>query len=175
MRVGLGIGLPSNATTVKSCPGRARLRISVALPFKTWNRTRSPCFTRIGSPWPQHSPVDSEGTVPNFKAMRHASGKRGFHATLSGISQPLHRCCRRKKILCHVATTAIRWFEFFQCQEYFTIVVAWITSSVRCIQDRPARCTDRHSGPLSHAHGCGKSDTRTVLEQTKCGGFRGAR
>ena len=27
-------------------PGRARLRISVALPFRLWNKTRSPGFTR---------------------------------------------------------------------------------------------------------------------------------
>ena len=32
---GLGTGLPSNATTLKECPGNTKLRTSVALPFKT--------------------------------------------------------------------------------------------------------------------------------------------
>ena len=32
---GFGTGLPSSATTLKVCPGKARLRISVALPFRT--------------------------------------------------------------------------------------------------------------------------------------------
>ena len=54
---GLGIGLPSSATTVNVCPGRARLRISVALPFRMWNSTRSPCFTRTGSPLPSIRPL----------------------------------------------------------------------------------------------------------------------
>src|ERR1022692_241658 len=36
---GLGMGLPSIATTVNVCPGNARLRISVALPFRTLFRS----------------------------------------------------------------------------------------------------------------------------------------
>ena len=39
-RTGFGRGLPSIAITVKVWPGRARLRVSVALPFKTWKSTR---------------------------------------------------------------------------------------------------------------------------------------
>ena len=39
-------------------PGNARLRFSVALPLTTWNSTRSPFFTRIGSPWPSMPAVD---------------------------------------------------------------------------------------------------------------------
>ena len=33
------------------------LRISVALPLSTWNNTRCPCFTRIGSPCPRMRPL----------------------------------------------------------------------------------------------------------------------
>ena len=46
------------ATRPGTCgPGSARLRLSVALPFRTWNNTRSPGLTRIGSPWPSIRPL----------------------------------------------------------------------------------------------------------------------
>ncbi len=53
----LGTGLPSSARTLKVWPGRARLRISVALPLRTWNSTRCPVLTLIGSPWPSARPL----------------------------------------------------------------------------------------------------------------------
>ena len=42
---------------VNLCPGKARLRVSPALALSTWNNTRSPYFTRIGSPWPNILPL----------------------------------------------------------------------------------------------------------------------
>lgn len=36
----VGTGLPSSAMMVKVCPGRAKLRVSVALPLRTWSSTR---------------------------------------------------------------------------------------------------------------------------------------
>src|ERR1019366_3346010 len=118
---GLGIGLPSIATTVNVCPGNARLRISVALPFSTWKSTRSPGFTAT-----QHPSVDRGGTVPDLESMRHAFGQRVLHGVLAGIFQFLYRGCGQQKVHRHVTAAAVHRFEFLQRQENLAIVVAGV-------------------------------------------------
>ena len=50
--VGVGTGLPSSAITVKRWPGNASVVPMLALALSNRNSTRSPYFTRIGSPCP---------------------------------------------------------------------------------------------------------------------------
>ncbi len=66
---GCGTGLPSSATTWNRWPGSASSMFSVALPFRMWNRTRSPSFYADRLAIAERLAVDAEALIPDLPSV----------------------------------------------------------------------------------------------------------
>ena len=118
----------------------------------------------------EHAPVDGEGFVADFVAMRHALGQRSFHAALAAVLELRDCRCRREEVHRHVAAAAQRRLKFFQGEKDFAVVVAGML--LRFDVDRPdlSAVLAIAKGSRRRGRGCDRSaNPRASGQRRFCG------
>ncbi len=147
--------------------GQSEAAISPALAFNTWNSTRSPCFTRIGSPWPSIFPLIPKQLVANLVAF---GPFELLFSLLPDFLQFLDRSAD-KHVHGHVAASAERRPEFLQHQKNFVAINAWIVHRLDVDRTRLAAVGRRGSDRSWERRGYGKSGNPRVSARKRYGSY----